>query len=594
MPDPGLAGSLQGQQKSHIENVSLPYLRPSCMLGNRLSMSTKQRQAHHIKHCKHTSMTSVSSDKPIDSLSGCAIAYLILPIIGFFLWFFEPAYGILLTFATLFGLWHLVGWPLSSPTSISRPVVMGLGSIAIIWTAFGGAGHFFYANSIDWMVRDALLHDLILAEGLPAYRFGGDETYILRAPLAYDLPAAAAGRIVGLYFADKLLWAWTATGTFLFLALLPFESKLSLRLAAAMVIPVVFSGMDIVGFMFPDYHWGAFPFFHAKLDWWLLAPPRVAYFANTTQLFWSPHHVIPGWLAAALLYRHFGSARATRIAIILAFAIPLWSPLTWLGAIPLLALTFIRREYRLFSLKERIGILALIPGAIIIILYLTLNATNIEFGATFDDATRNGQFAALSTTGKIVWYFVSYSFFLVVEFVVLAMLVRGAMAKVLFYASIAILALLPSISIGPYNDLAMRASIPALTLLCIATVRFVQSPDISGSGIRLWTVYLVLALGSVTAFFEFYRASTRPQWDIVESQNLVDVLHGSPEPHYMVKKDANFLGPIMRETSTIPRSLDYFYLCQPRHPEILARKPIAPGRQRGPLIPLGPFMSNTE
>lgn len=530
-------------------------------------------------------MNQRSDDPSIDTLSRIAIGYLVLPGLIFLLWFFKPWIGLPLAAMTIAGCWYLIGKPGGGPAATSWPMLAAFGLIAAGWSYFGGAGHFVYANSIDWMVRDALLHDLIVGNGLPAYDFGGEENYILRAPLAYDLPAAVAGKITGLYLADKILWAWTAAGTFLFLALLPIKGKLSARLVVAMIIPVIFGGADIVGFMFPDFHWGALPFPHTKLDWWLLAPPRVAYFAHTTQLFWSPHHVIPGWLATALLYRHFQNQSATRIAMVCFVALPLWSPLTWLGAIPLLALPFLRRENLYFSWKEKAGILALAPGFLVTILYLTLSAGNIEFGPTYLDATRNLQFAALTTTGKTIWYAVSYLFFVIIEFGILAILVRGTVHGRLFYTSLAILLMLPTISLGPFNDLAMRASIPSLTILCIAAIRFVQSPDVPGNSIRLWGLYILLAFSSVTSCFELYRATTRSHWQIHEEQNLVDVLHGSPEPHYMIRNSANFLGPLMRETSIIPNSLDYSLLCKPRHPAIMARKPFPPGLQRGALIP---------
>jgi hypothetical protein len=522
---------------------------------------------------------------PIDWLSYCAIGYLIFPCLLFFLWFFQPVPGLMLAATTVLGCWFLLGKPAALPSAIARPVLIAAAIIATAWVSFGGAGHFVYANTIDWMVRDALLRDLILASGLPAYDFGGD-VYLLRAPLAYNLPAAIAGKLTGLYVADKLLWAWTALGTFLFLALLPFKGKLTAKLAIVMAVPVIFSGMDIVGFMFPDFHWAAFPLPHTKLDWWLRAPPRVAYFANTTQIFWSPHHVIPGWIATALLYKHFESSSVTRIAPIAFVALPLWSPLTWLGLIPLLALPFLRRQNLLFTRKEVAGMLILTPGAIAAILYLTLGAGSVDFGPTFVDATNNMTFDKLTTTGKVVWYVVSYSFFIAVEFAVLALLVRHAIPTPLFYTSVAVLSILPLISLGPYNDLAMRASIPALTMLCIATIRFLQSTEARIGSLRLWSVILVLSIGAFTPYFEFYRVLTRIPWKIVESQNLVDVMYGSPEPHYMIPKKANFLAPLMRGDTVIPGALDYSRLCTSRHPELTARRAVTPAAQRGSLISL--------
>lgn len=526
--------------------------------------------------------------EPVDRLSHCAIAYLVFPFLLFFPWVFQPLVGIPLALTTLIGCWYLLGKPEPSSETLSRPILLACAFIAVIWVSFGGAGHIVYANTIDWMVRDALLRDLIQASGLPAYDFGG-EMYLLRAPLAYNLPAALAGKATGLQIADKLLWAWTALGTFLFLALLPFKGKLTPKLALIMLVPVIFSGMDIIGFMFPDFDMVAFPLPFTKLDWWLRAPPRVAYFSNTTQIFWSPHHVLPGWIAAALLYRHYESSSATRIAPVVLAVLPLWSPLTWLGVIPLFLLPILRKQNLRFTNRELLGALLLAPGALLAILYLTLSASNVAFGPTFVDATNNMTFAQLTNFGKVVWYVVSYSFFIFVEFVILALLVRHAIPGRLFFASIAVLCALPLISLGPYNDLAMRASIPALAMLCIATINFLQSPAARAKPIRLVALVLVLAAGAFTPYFEFYRAVTRTPWSIVEDQNLADVLHGSPEPHYMVRHEANFLAPLMRDATVIPGALDYSRLCVGRHPAIKARKPVTPAAQRGQLIPLGAF-----
>lgn len=523
--------------------------------------------------------------EPLDRLSYCAIAYLVFPCLLFFLWFFQPIFGAALAATTTLGCWLLLGKPTALPSGVARSVLVAAAVIAIAWASFGGAGHLFYANTIDWMVRDALLRDLTLASGLPAYDFGGD-VYHLRAPLAYNLPAAIAGKLTGLFIADKLLWAWTALGTFLFLSLLPFKGRLTLKLAIVMTVPVIFSGMDIVGFMFPNFEWDYAPLPFTKLDWWLMAPPRVAYFANTTQLFWSPHHVLPGWIATALLFKHFESPCIRGIAPVVLVALPLWSPLTWLGLIPLLVLPFLHGQGVLFARKEIAGILALAPGAIITVIYLTLSADSIDFGPTFIDATHNPIYAGLTTTGKIVWYATSYSFFIIVEFVVIALLVRNAIPKSLFYTSVAVLSILPLISIGPYNDLAMRASIPVWTMLCIATIRFLQSEEARIGSLRLWSVILVLAIGAFTPYFEFYRVLTRPPWQIVESQNLVDVMYGSPEPHYMIPKEANLLAPLMGDDTVIPGSLDYSRLCTRRHPELTARRAVTPAAQRGPIISL--------
>ncbi|MBL0074505.1 MAG: hypothetical protein IPP41_00685 [Rhodocyclaceae bacterium] len=43
-----------------------------------------------------------------------------------------------------------------------------------------------------------------------------DDLYLLRAPVAYFLPAAAMAKIFGIASADRLLWLWTVIGVMLF------------------------------------------------------------------------------------------------------------------------------------------------------------------------------------------------------------------------------------------------------------------------------------------------------------------------------------------------------------------------------------------
>ncbi len=120
---------------------------------------------------------------------------------------------------------------------------------------------------------------------------------VLRAPLAYYLPAALVGKVAGVGVADTALLIWTAIGVALFLAL-AVERATTFRAALIIVaVLVLFSGMDLLGTVLR----GGFglaahlrPVDH--LEWWAT---RFQYSSHTTQLFWVPNHALPGWIATS-------------------------------------------------------------------------------------------------------------------------------------------------------------------------------------------------------------------------------------------------------------------------------------------------------
>jgi len=91
-----------------------------------------------------------------------------------------------------------------------------------------------------------VLRDLTVVSWPPSYGVPEGLDLILRAPVAYYLPAATLGKWLGVHWADKLLLAWTGLGVLLFFQLLPL-SRQPLRWALGLASVVLFSGLDIVG-----------------------------------------------------------------------------------------------------------------------------------------------------------------------------------------------------------------------------------------------------------------------------------------------------------------------------------------------------------
>jgi hypothetical protein len=173
--------------------------------------------------------------------------------------------------------------------------------IGCAWTVFGGTDHLVFANA-DWHVRDAVLHDLVTSHWPVGYGLLDGMESVLRAPVAYYLPAALIGKLAGLSAAHMALSVWTAVGATLFLlqVLSLTRSRLGVAVLVAAVV-VLFSGLDIIGNLLDDgprfrSDWNV----TTHLEWWA---GTYQYSSMTTQLFWVPNHALPGWLMIGLLYR---------------------------------------------------------------------------------------------------------------------------------------------------------------------------------------------------------------------------------------------------------------------------------------------------
>lgn len=478
-------------------------------------------------HNPHPSPFEASQSRPLDSASALALIYLALPVALFFSGWFEPMMAALLLLALSLGLFHVLRpgfFTDAQAHSPSRLWISGLAAVALAWTCLGGAGHLFYSNP-DWNIRDAVLRDLTVSAWPPSYVQPGGAELILRAPVAYYLPAAALGKWLGVHWADKLLLAWTWLGTLLFLQLLPL-SRQPLRWALGLICMMLFSGMDIVGGLL---FYGSWPPAGSHIEWWA---NLFQYSSNTTQLFWVPNHALPAWLAMALFFRHWRHPDFLRFAPLLLALLPLWSPFAAIGMAPfylLLVRDAMRAKWQFFHP------LNLLPGLFILAitgLYLTLDLNSVPAQSQFGAGGVSLDFVML------------YCIFCFLEFGLLGFaLHRYGKGPMLTTALLTLLAL-PFFRFGPGNDIVMRGGIPALMLLCLVLLSSLQDmrlrlQDLAGTAV-------IILIGAITPAEEIYRALTLPSWAFREDVNLIQAAQGTPPAHYAARLNDKTLSAIMR------------------------------------------------
>lgn len=486
-----------------------------------------------------TNPNSIFSPSPVENggtnpstlLLFATFLYLALPA-GLFLagWFrLEVAIpGIIALVAVACLIFRTTSWlPLPKPTLFFWIALV----FCCVWVYLSGVGHFVYAN-MDWMVRDAVLHDLVVKPWPVVYQTDTTEALLLRAPLGYYLPAAVVGKLVSLPMAYMFLAVWTGLGVLLaFLLIANCFSNLQ-SCIIAIVVFIGFSGLDLIGTLLTRSEKINIA---NHLEWWA---SYFQYSSHTTQLFWVPNHALPGWLGMLLLLAYWNRAALMGWFPAIICAAALWSPLATLGLLPFyLGHVFVHRKTLIQGWLGLLSVSSLaLPFGLPIAYYLTLKAGTVP-GALLLDRVGGDNF----------WS--HYLLFVILEFGILATLLSRFNDSLPFWIAVATLSVLPFISYGPGNDLAMRASIPALTVLAAMTAHVLTSHADSQIKIMAQSgLILVLLMGAMTAVHEIARAVIESRWEASTSSDVVQASKGAP--HYLA-----VLGPDSLMTRLLRRNL---------------------------------------
>jgi hypothetical protein len=377
---------------------------------------------------------------------------------------------------------------------------------------------------------------------------------LLRAPLAYYLPAALAGKVLGVASADLALLAWTVLGVALFLAMVAAGVGSLGRVVAVLAVVVLFSGMDLLGTVLRG---GLVLASHLTpmdhLEWWA---ERYQYSSHTTQLFWVPNHALPGWLATMLLLRNHQNASFMRTLPVLVAVMPLWSPLTALGFLPFAAVAFVCHAWT-HEPKRWLSGLSLIAAIAVVGLtgmYLTVGSGQITSGTT-------------QVAGEPWWFYVPHFLqFVLLEAGVLWFLLMLVRRDMYLWTAGVVLLILPALWFGPSNDLAMRGSIPALVVLAYAAVGVIRAPEIAIKRRVFWPIIAVLLLGVPTAVTEIWRAVAEPVWKPDLASNLVEKSGGSFPTHYVTEVQGQAITRLLRPIRVLP-AVDHRASLAPRERE---------------------------
>lgn len=478
-----------------------------------------------------------------DALTAFALLYLSIPNLIFLGGWLRMPYAIAAMALLLAGLWQFlrtVAW--KQPLPFSLPAVAWVCLTALVWAAFGGAGHFFFANP-DWYVRDTVLGDLVFSAWPPYYSIHDGYFHILRSAIGYFLPAALMGKLAGIGAVDGALYLWTALGTSLFLLLLPLPKRATFVFGALLLLPVFFSGMDFLGIVLAT---GDLPMFPLRLEWWV----PFSYSSLTGQLYWGPNHAIALWLVTALFYRHWGHAAFLSLLAVLLPLLFVWTPFAVPAIMPFVALALLRHAlHRPTSGRQGITLLQWAGASMLLWImarFMTLDITAIPGAQTSVMHPQQSGFA------------LKYALFCLMEFAILALLLGRLIRHSfgLLWLSAGILLLLPLYQYGPSNDTMLRLSTPCLILLMILSMGVLQDwltqPSSPEQRRPTLALLAVLIMGAHTPFNEIWRAMSFRRIPPNYGMTLLDSQRGIEAPHYIGRLDRPDLLTIMRRPSPVP------------------------------------------
>lgn len=415
--------------------------------------------------------------------------YLLLPFILFCLGWLRLFIALPIAVLMFWALWRL--W--SQDSGDSAPEQKSLGFllpaifIAGLWVLLSGVGGYAFQNwDHNW--RNAVLRDLVHYDWPVVYSAperGPIKMLVYYA--GYWLPAALAGKLFGWKFANFILFAWTWLGVFL--VTLHLSLKLKTSATKAILLLILFSGMDALGVLLLAEDYPALwpPIQHLEI--W---GDSLQYSSFTTQLFWVFNQAVPAWLCMALIWDDVAAGSREDIKLFIWSLCLFSAPLVSIGLLPYLLIGWVQQMrvgFNSFLKGLRPGLL--LAGAVIFVisyLFFSSNAAAQERG--FQSPALKDVVAFFLLEGGILWLLLALHF---------RRDPRWMATGILLFA-------IPFAQLGSGRDFVMRASIAPLFYLMMMTgeILFQSAPRV----LRI-AFYVLLLLGALTPLYEINRSVYR-------------------------------------------------------------------------------------
>ena len=336
----------------------------------------------------------------------------------------------------------------------------------LVWIGYYAGYGRFVDQALDWKKHNAILSDLVQKRWPVLYYCFGEKSMLTYYVGQYIVPATVGKVLHSVRIAEIMLYVWNIVGLILvFLNICTFTKADSFlkQLTYALMLPFFsiplwlselllkrLTDINRIG----EGQW----FFQSD-------GVLIQYSSNYTLLRWVFPQVIPVWLIILVFLQNKDKIR---YYVFMLLPTLLFGTLTFIGLFPLAIAAAIEFVYRCKRIKEWIYEFFSLENVL-----LSLSLGTILFfyfwGNVVSDKPTEIGFSIMPYTGDNI---VSYFCFVTVNILPYALILFKHYKKDwIYYTCIISLFLLPLFTMGFWNDLTMRASIPALFILMIYIIR---------------------------------------------------------------------------------------------------------------------------
>ena len=429
---------------------------------------------------------------------GSIVIYMVLPIIIFLLGWVKPIFSI--PFVIIIGL---VAFRLIKDETV-RPklpevkkrdieVLVIAFIIIALWVFFSGIGGSCYQNE-DHIYRNALFNMLVENDWPVVKTFqedGVETSYLLVYYIAFWLPSAIVGKVLGISAGWFFQMLWASIGIWFFYYLISvYLKRISLL---PLVILIFFSGLDVIGSAITNGS-DVSLFAPDHLEQWAY---KMQFSSFTTQLFWVFNQAIPSWLLTILILMQ----KKNKYIVFFMGINLLACPFPFIGLFPFLIYVICRNVRNLIEVKiilrDLFSIENILGGGISgIVTCLYFKANNSGQHMVFLPAQVSNINAFIFTV--VIFILLEVGIYVIAVY-------KYQKKNPMLYLAFAFLCTCPLIQVGYGSDYCMRVCIPAqvvLFLIVISTLyKALEKKDM------FTTIFLaiILVVGSVTPIHEFNR-----------------------------------------------------------------------------------------
>ena len=389
-----------------------------------------------------------------------------------------------------------------------------VGIIICVWVCFSGVGGF-VVQTADHLCRNEIFR-ILVEDNWPVQKDvlidGVAQNRYLSYYIGFWMPAAVFGKVFGLNAGFVFQAIWAVLG--IALVYVKLSEKVGFWKINSLLIFILFAGLDILGCVLVKKNIFTMPITEGIEAW-----AGFQYSGHTVQLFWVFNQAIYGWLLTLCI---LNESKNSRMILIWSCGL-LECTFPFVGMLPVLVYKILSNmkkenpEGKLFtktSVKELFSFGNVVGGGIIGIisfLYLFGNAS----------AGNAGVEAAEYHRGTLVYILKVAAFVFVETGIYHLCLLKYQRKNPLFWISLGMLIICPFIRVGTSSDFCMRASIPALLVVC---VMIIENLNLTWQKDRKWFCVLLAAflIGCVTTVHEIgYAFKTGKQLTYVQDNILM-------------------------------------------------------------------------